>query len=96
VLEETGIDLAGTRRDAGLHLLRAGASVLLFRRHYIDREAEAIAEDIRSHVARDPDPEIEGAVIVRDGDLPEPTVRHMPPLVAWHFAEQASRTESRR
>ncbi len=96
VLEETGIDLAGTRRDAGLHLLRAGASVLLFRRHYLEREAEAIAADIRAHVARDPDPEIEGPVILREGDVPEPTVRHMPPLVAWHFGQQASRTDPRR
>ena len=96
VLEETGIDLAGTRHDTGLHLLRAGASVLLFRRHYIDREAEAIAEDIRAHVARDPDPEIEGPVILRDDIVPEPTVRHMPPLVAWHFGAQASRADSRR
>lgn len=87
VLEETGLDLAGTRREAGFHLLRAGASALLFRRHYLEREAEEIAADIRAHVARDPDPEIEGPVILRKGDVPAPTVRHMPPLLAWHFGE---------
>lgn len=87
VLEETGLDLEGTKRDAGLHLLRAGASILVFRRHYLERDAESVAAGIRRHVAGDPDPEIEGPVILRRGDRPSPTVAHMPPLLDWHFGD---------
>lgn len=90
VREETGLDLAGSRHDSGLYLLRAGASVLLFRRHYLDEEAETLAARIRAHVAADPDPEIEGPVILRRGDRPSPTVRHMPPLIDWHFRDGAA------
>lgn len=85
VLEETGIDLAGTRQDDRYGLLRAGRSVLLFRRHFLDRDAGEIAKAISDHVASDPDPEISGPVIIRDAVLDASTVAHMPPLLAWHF-----------
>lgn len=85
VFEETGLDLGGLKRDGGFALVRAGTSAVLVRRYFLDQPATAIADRIRAHVAADPDPEIEGPVILRDSATDLPLSRHMPLVLDWHF-----------
>ena len=86
VREETGLDLAVAREEGSFGLLRAGRSVLLFRRYFLPDDADTIARSIAAHIAADPDPEIVEPVIIRDAAMNEPTVAHMPPLLQWHFS----------
>ncbi|MBK8457734.1 MAG: NUDIX hydrolase [Phyllobacteriaceae bacterium] len=85
VREETGIDLGGVRTEQGFLLARAGDALVVARRYWLDEEAATIAARIRAHVAADPDPEIDGPVVIEPGTIPEPTTRHMR-LVLRHFA----------
>ena len=59
---------------------------MLVRRYFLDRSADELVEDIRRHIATDPDPEIDEAIVIRNADdLPDGLMAHMPPLVKWHF-----------
>lgn len=87
--EETGLDLNGARAEDAYHGWSGDGGTVLVRRYFLDRSAEEIAEDIRRHIATDPDPEIDEAIIIRDaGDLPDGLMAHMVPLVEWHFRGQ--------
>lgn len=86
VREETGIDLDGVRADRGFVLARAGGALVVARRYWLEDDAETIAARIRAHVAADPDPEVEGPVIIEPGTTPEPTTRHMRLVLERHFA----------
>ena len=60
---------------------------MIFRRYYLNEDADTVASAIRRFVANDPNPEIEGPVIIRHAaDLPDGLAPHMAPIVAWHFA----------
>ncbi len=85
--EETGIDLSGVRHEDRYHLLSKTTGTVLFRRYFLDRPADELAEEIRRHVAAGDDPEIEGPVIIRDpNDVPDRLAAQMPGLIDWHFS----------
>lgn len=87
VSEETGIDLSDLPRDAGYHAYSSERGTVIFRRYRLAEDADTIAQRIREHVTTDPEPEIEGPVIIRSAaDLPGELMPHMRPLVEWHFA----------
>jgi 8-oxo-dGTP pyrophosphatase MutT (NUDIX family) len=87
VREETGLDISNLPRDTGYHALSVPAGTVIFRRYYLEEDAETVAHQIRQFVAGDPEPEIEGPVILRDGgELPAGLVDHMVPIIAWHFS----------
>lgn len=86
---ETGLDLNAARAEDAYHGWSGDGGTVLVRRYFLDRSADEIAEDIRRHIATDPDPEIDEAIIIRDaGDLPDGLMAHMVPLVEWHFRGQ--------
>ena len=87
VLEETGIDIAGRRHEPGYHVLSKATGAVLFRRYFLDRTADELAEQVRAHVAGEDRPEIEGPVVIRHGeDEPEGLASQMPDLIRWHFS----------
>jgi len=87
VLEETGIDLTQLAHEPGYHALATTAGTVIFRRYRLDQTADAISRAMTAHVARDPEPEIEGAVILRDAQAaPEGLLAHMEAFRDWHFA----------
>lgn len=84
--EETGIDLAAARAEPDYYGWSGDGGTVLVRRYFLDRSADEIVEDIRSHIALDPDPEIDGAIVIRGpAHLPAGLMAHMVPLVEWHF-----------
>ena len=52
-------------RGDGYHALSTAEGTVIFRRYRLDEDADEIARRIADFVARDPDPEIEGPVIIR-------------------------------
>jgi len=86
VTEETGLVLAGCRRDPIFHLRSSEGASVIFRRYYIPEPAQAVADRIRAFVAAEAEPEIEGPIIVRSPrDLPANTALHIPAMIEWHF-----------
>ena len=86
VLEETGLDIDQARRGKRHYALSTERGTVIFRRYYVDEDADEIAARIRDFVAGDADPEIEGPVIVRGpNDLPDGLMPHMKSLIDWHF-----------
>ncbi|MBX3570217.1 MAG: hypothetical protein KF914_19295 [Rhizobiaceae bacterium] len=84
--EETGLDLAAARAEAGYHLFSAEGATVIFRRYRYDLPAAELARRIEAHVAAETEPEIAGPVILRRGDpLPEGVMPHMKAIVEWHF-----------
>ena len=48
----------------------------------------SMVKAIHAHIAADPEPEIEGPVIIADPqDIPTGLQDHMPPIVTWHFTD---------
>ncbi len=92
VLEETGIDLDTARAEFGYRLFASNRQTVLLRRYYFDATAQELAEGIAGHVAQEPNPEIEGPLIIRDSaGLPQSAAAHMSPIVDWHFSQGESR-----
>lgn len=90
VREETGLDLVPLPRDPIYHVLATQVGTVIFRRFYLPFNAAEAARQIEEHVARDPDPEVVGPVVIRNpADLPEGILPHMLPLIEWHFADGA-------
>ncbi|MGF7004911.1 hypothetical protein [Aminobacter sp. BE322] len=88
VREETGLDLRQARREERCHALSVESGTVIVRCFRARETAEQLAERIAGFVAADPDPEIEGPVIIRGrNDLPEGLMPHMRPLVDWHFSQ---------
>jgi hypothetical protein len=85
-LEETGLSFDGVEHDAEFGLIRIGAAVLIFRRYYLKEDAETAAQAICAHALSEAEPEIEGPVIIRKGEIPAGALRHMPVLLDWHFS----------
>jgi len=84
--EETGLDLNAARAEDAYHGWSGDGGTVLVRRYFLDRSADEIVEDIRRHIATDPDPEIDEAIVIRNADdLPDGLMAHMVPLVEWHF-----------
>ena len=61
---------------------------MIVRRYFLPQPAEAIAAAPSAPSSpADPDPEIEGPVIIRSADdLPDGIMPYMATLIAWHFA----------
>lgn len=88
VLEETGLDISEARRDPIHHIASIDQSTVIFRRYYLDEDAETIARRIEAFVAVEPDPEIEGPVIIRGAnERPPGMLDHMKAIVGWHFGQ---------
>jgi 8-oxo-dGTP pyrophosphatase MutT (NUDIX family) len=85
--EETGLDLGAARRGRRCHVLATVKGTVIFRRFRLDLPAEEIARRISAFAASEPEPEIDGPVVIRNAaDLPEGLMPHMKPLIDWHFA----------
>lgn len=92
VIEETGIDLSGVPHERQYHAVSKTTGTVVFRRYFLDRSADELADDITRHVAAEDDPEIEGPVIIRGpSDLPDRLAQQMPDLIAWHFSNPPER-----
>nr|WP_295465509.1 NUDIX hydrolase [Mesorhizobium sp.] len=84
--EETGLDLNAARAEDAYHGWSGDGGTVLVRRYFLDRSADELVGDIRRHIATDPDPEIDEAIVIRGpADLPAGLMAHMVPLVEWHF-----------
>ncbi|OQM77409.1 NUDIX hydrolase [Manganibacter manganicus] len=91
VMEETGLDITCSRREADYHIYSEGGSTVLFRRYWLDEAADPVAAKVAAFVAAENDPEIEGPVIIRGPDpLPEGTMDHMAAIVRWHFGTRTA------
>lgn len=89
VREETGLDLGRAEREQRCHALSVESGTVIVRCFRAAETADELAERIRAFVATDPDPEIEGPVIIRGmHDLPEGLMPHMHSLVEWHFSQR--------
>lgn len=87
VREETGLDLATATREQRCHALSVESGTVIVRCFRAAETADELASRIRAFVATDPDPEIEGPVVIRSmHDLPDGLMPHMRPLVEWHFS----------
>ena len=87
VLEETGLDIGSAPRDAGCHALATEQGTVIFRRYFLDADADEVAGRIEDFVAGVPSSEISGPVVIRGADdLPDGLMPHMKPLIEWHFA----------
>ena len=90
VAEETGLDISSVRRGVRHYALSTERGTVLFRRYFLDENADQIARRIEVFVAGEMDPEISGPVIIRSADdLPDGLMPHMKPLIEWHFAGKA-------
>lgn len=90
VAEETGLDISSVRRGVRYYALSTERGTVLFRRYFLDENADQIARRIEVFVAGEMDPEISGPVIIRSADdLPDGLMPHMKPLIEWHFAGKA-------
>ncbi|WP_269929790.1 hypothetical protein [Aminobacter sp. HY435] len=89
VREETGLDLGQAQREQRCHALSVESGTVIVRCFRAAETADQLAERIRAFVATDPDPEIEGPVVIRGmHDLPEGLMPHMRSLVEWHFSRR--------
>lgn len=87
VREETGLDISAVRTDPQFHLNSIDHTTVLFRRYWLDEDADEIAARISDFVAAEAEPEIEGPVVIRSlEDNPEGMTAHMRAIVRWHFA----------
>ncbi len=87
VREETGLDISSLPRGKRYHALSTDRGTVLFRRYFLDADADEIASRIRGFVAAENEPEIEEPVVIRNArDLPTGLMPHMPPMIDWHFS----------
>ncbi|MDQ2703767.1 MAG: hypothetical protein M3Y43_01240 [Pseudomonadota bacterium] len=86
VREETGLDISAVRRGKRHYALATEKGTVIFRRYFLDGDADTIASRIRDFVTRETEPEIEEPVIIRDAkNLPDGLMAHMRPMIEWHF-----------
>lgn len=89
VMEETGLDISCVRRGERHYALATERGTVIFRRYFLDANADEIAARIRDFVAGEAEPEIEEPVIIRKAnDLPDGLMPHMQPMIDWHFSER--------
>ena len=62
VLEETGLDISQVRRGERHYALATERGTVIFRRYFLDEDADEIASRIRDFVAGEAEPEIEEPV----------------------------------
>lgn len=87
VREETGLDIADVGRGERHYALSTDRGTVIFRRYFLDEDADSIATRIRAFVATESEPEIEAPVIIRNAaDRPQGLMPYMPALIEWHFS----------
>ena len=87
VAEETGLDLSAMQAENGYHIYSIESGTVIIRRYVSVETAAELARRVAEHVARDAEPEIEGAVIIATGARPDDAFAdHMRAIVDWHFA----------
>jgi 8-oxo-dGTP pyrophosphatase MutT (NUDIX family) len=86
VFEETGLELAGLRRDEYFHAFSSKSGTVIFRRYYLSDSAEEVAARIRTFISADPNAELAEPVIIRSAaDRPAGLSAYMPNVMRWHF-----------
>lgn len=88
VMEETGIDIRPVPRDPHDHIYSENHSTVIFRRYWLDKDADELAQRIEQFVASEAEPEIEGPVVIRNGEMPDGISPHMAAIVRWHFRQK--------
>lgn len=87
VFEETGLDLQTFAHEPMFQVLATVAGTVVFRRYHLSMSADAVVERIRAHIERDPEPEIDEAVVLPDASAaPVGLLPHMQMFRDWHFA----------
>lgn len=87
VAEEVSLDLGAARADAGRFLYNDRRTVAVFRRFRFDEDARDLAARIDAHIARETEPEVVEAVIVRGPhDITPAMPEFMAAMVRHHFA----------
>ena len=87
VMEETSLDLTRFGHEPDYHVLAMVTGTVIFRRYRLDMTADEAARAVEAHVADDPEPEIEGPVILRNAQAePDGLLPHMQAFRDWHFA----------
>ncbi|MBX3597265.1 MAG: NUDIX hydrolase [Rhizobiaceae bacterium] len=86
VMEETGLDISSVRRDLHDHIYSENHSTVIFRRYWMDEDADVLARRIEQFVASEVQPEVEAPVVIRSGDMPVGMSPHMKAIVRWHFS----------
>lgn len=86
VAEETGLDLSIALAEPVLHALHVDSVVTVLRVYRFAQTAEELLAAIAAHMETETEPEIDGAVAIRDSD----PARHayaafMPPVLRWFF-----------
>lgn len=85
VIEDTGLNINAAPHDPHCHIYSENYSTVIFRRYWLDEDADVLARRIEEFVASEEEPEIEGPVIIRKDDMPEGMSPHMAAIVRWHF-----------
>ncbi len=87
-LEETGLNMTDAKAETGFQLLRFGAAIAIFRRYaFLGVKTDDMVRQVEAFVAADPDPEIEGPVVLRNGAFPSGLTRHAKGVAEWHFSQ---------
>lgn len=90
VLEETGIALAGTPREAGYRVLHSDRGVVVIRRYALKQTAREIEARIAAFVAGEARPEIvEPVLVTRTQPRAPGLLPWVGRIVDWHFATLA-------
>lgn len=93
VAEETGLDLAAARGDSESLIYRAEGLYALLRLYRFDRDAATLIREIETHLAADPDPELDAIVAVRGPDDITPAIKpYMRDFLRHHFADCGDHT----
>ena len=84
--EETGLDLSSALAEPMLHALHVDSVVTVLRVYRFAQTADEMLDAIADHMKTETEPEIDGAVAIRDSD----PARHayaafMPPVLRWFF-----------
>jgi 8-oxo-dGTP pyrophosphatase MutT (NUDIX family) len=86
VREETGLDISAIPHDASYHLFSQDGATVIFRRCYLGETADQIAKRIADFVVSEERSEIDGAVVIRNGEnLPDGVMPYMKAIIDWHF-----------
>ena len=88
VMEETGLDIHSARRDPHHYIYSEDHATEIFRRYWLDGDADDLARRIERFVASEAEPEIEGPVVIRKGETPDGMSPHMAAIVRWHFGQE--------
>lgn len=87
VREETGISIDQAAREDRQYFISLATGTVIFRRYFLDQDADTVAARIRQFIAGEEEPEIEEPVVIRNArDIPDKLISHMAPLIDWHFA----------